>query len=104
MSFSPLPSIETIKRWVDYWRKFKGKRVRIWLKTQMKLTKDLFLSTSIEMGFSESVAGIISDVIESPFGIKLEGISSTEIETIFIPMSEIARMDFLKETSEQHTS
>jgi len=71
----------------------------------MKVTKELFSGgTSVEVGFSESVAGIISKVVESPFGIMLKGFSSTEIETIFIPMSEIARMDFLKHEEKNPTS
>ena len=57
---------------------------------------------SIELDFSENVAGVISEVIESPFGIMLKDISSTEtdaenLEMMFIPMSQITRMDFLKQ-------
>ena len=57
---------------------------------------------SIEINFSENLAGVISEVIESPFGIMLKDISSTDtdaenIEMMFIPMSQITRMDFLKQ-------
>ena len=105
MSFPSLSSFETIKKWFDYWRKFKGKRVRIWLRKGMKFTKAMMFSgDSIEMDFLKKVEGTISEVIESPFGIMLKDISSTEpeaenIEMIFFPMSEIARLDFLKKDS-----
>ena len=101
MSFDPLSSIETVKKWFDYWRKFKGKRVKIWLKKGLKFTKAMtFSGDSIEIDFPENVVGTISEVIESPFGIMLKDISSTEnIEMTFIPMLEIAKMDFLKPNS-----
>ena len=97
-----MSSLETIKKWFDYWRKFKGKRVKIWLRREIKFTKALiFTGDSIELNLPENVVGTISEVIESPFGIMLKDISSTEAETekiemTFIPMFEIAKMDFLK--------
>lgn len=108
MSIPPISYIESIKRWVDYWIKFKGKRVRIWVRKGMKFSKELpdpFKFSgggSIEIDLSENLEGTISEVIESPFGIMLKDISSTGTDTknikmIFIPMSEIARMDFLKQ-------
>lgn len=56
---------------------------------------------SIEVNFPENVIGTISEVIESPFGIMVKDISLPEseaknVEMTFIPMSEIAKMDFLK--------
>ena len=68
----------------------------------MKFTKAIILSgDSIAVDISEIVTGTISEVIESPFGIMLKDICSTEtdiknIEMIFIPMSEMTRIDFLK--------
>lgn len=97
-----MSSLEIIKKWFDYWRKFKGKRVKIWLRREIKFTKAMiFTGDSIELNLPENVVGTISEVIESPFGIMLKDISLTEaeaekIEMTFIPMSEIAKMDFLK--------
>ena len=98
MSLPPLSSLEIVKKWFDYWRKFKGKKVRIWLRRGMKFTKGLIMSSdSIEVDLLESVIGTISEIIESPFGIMLKDIASTEkIEMIFVPMSEISKIDFLK--------
>jgi len=102
MSLPSLSSLETIKKWFDYWRKFKGKRVRIWLRREIKFTKSLIMpGDSIEVNFPENVVGTISEVIESPFGIMLKDISLPEseaknVEMTFVPMSEIAKMDFLK--------
>ena len=95
MSLDPLASIETIKKWIDYWRKFKKKRVRIWFKRGIKFTKAMMFGDSLELSFPEQVVGTISEIIESPFGIMLKEIDAEKIEMIFIPMSEIAKMDFL---------
>jgi len=99
-------AVEAIKRWVTYWRKFKGKRVRIWFKRGIKLKKsmdiplsrtlDLPTGDSIEMNLLDIVEGTISDIIENPFGVMLKELSvEPKIEMMFIPMSEISRMDFL---------
>ena len=97
MSIPPISSIEIIKKWFDYWRKFKGKRVRIWLRRVAKFTKAMvWTGDSLEIGFVDSIVGTISEVIESPFGIMLKDTSSEDTEIMFIPMSEISRMDFLK--------
>jgi hypothetical protein len=58
----------------------------------------MMFGDSMEMDLLDCVVGTISEVIESPFGIMLNDISSREkIEMIFVPMSEITRMDFLKQ-------
>lgn len=143
--------VESLKKWVDYWRKFKGKGVRIWLgklgprdaahhfclqrklgeNLEHRLERDelfrnmrwsdlLWQSSQIgqirEVGICPCVEGKIIDVIDSPFGMMLGNVCfwldlelstkthqnpkvgkvSTEIESMFIPMSEIARVDFLK--------
>jgi hypothetical protein len=102
MAIPSFPSIETLKKWFDYWRKFKGKRVRIWLRRGWKLTKSIPIhaGNSIEMDFLDEIIGTISEVIESPFGIMLKDISSEVVEMTFIPMSEISKMDFLKRKQE----
>lgn len=103
MSFPSLSSLEIIKKWLDYWRKFKGKRVRIWLRRGTTLTKAMLMAgDSIKIDFLDNIVGTISEVIESPFGIMLKDTSSTmpdieNTEMIFVPMSEISRMDFLKQ-------
>lgn len=114
----PLSSVvlESIKKWVTYWRKFKRKRVRIWLSKgeihfTKKLPRILFNVISdeggtVKMSFPSKVEGTISDIVERPFGIILKDISSTESETenvemMFIPMSEISRIDFLKKEKHQ---
>jgi hypothetical protein len=130
--------IESLKNWVDYWRKFKGKKVRIWFVRkdrssigQYECSKEELVDTLKKVNpsqveeFKENklilrdldacacVDGRISDVVDSPFGIMLAEIKfwrlskpdskyehvftqpNKEIEQIFIPMSEIARIDFL---------
>ena len=95
-----MSSLEIIKKWFDYWRKFKGKRVKIWLRREIKFTKAMiFTGDSVELNLPENVVGTISEIIESPFGIMLKDISLPESEAknaqmTFIPMSEISKMDF----------
>ena len=134
--------IESLKKWVDYWRKFKGKEVRIWFitssiggqyscksddqvdkelgrrlehdKDMLRYQKMLFEPIRVLEACS-CVEGEISDVVDSPFGIMLININhwnvldpgrktevdltykepNPEIERMFIPMSEIARIDFI---------
>jgi hypothetical protein len=140
--------IESVKKWVDYWRKFKGKKVRIWFVrkdrgsiaqyscvTTEKVGKELRRRKidygEIDLNLQQyeerqdeglrileaitCVDGSISDVVDSPFGMMLADVRlwrviapepknennvtirehNREIEQIFIPMSEIARIDFL---------
>jgi hypothetical protein len=136
--------IESIKKWVDYWRKFKGKKVRVWfmgkagssishqrscwsleqvnkeVQRRLKHDKDvqyqkmLFGSMRVLEACS-CVEGEISDIVDSPFGLLLVNINywnilqperksefdltyrevNPEISQMFVPMSEIARIDFL---------
>lgn len=53
------------------------------------------------MGFSDNLIGTISEVVENPFGIMLTEICQTgentaNVEKMFIPMSEIIKMDIFK--------
>lgn len=129
--------IETVKKWVDYWRKFKGKRVRLWFaRKDSSFVGHFFCAASTgpreerrfrnlilklgsygptrEIGICPCVEGTILDVVDSPFGFMLGdvhlwhalewnqqnlivGKTSTEIESQFIPMSEVARIDFVTE-------
>jgi hypothetical protein len=105
-----LPSIETMKKWIGYWRKFKGKRVQIYLRSGFDVNyqlanplKPLNLGgeTTFKMNFSENLIGTVKEVIESPFGILLADVSvageKTElIENTFIPMSEITKLHIFK--------
>jgi hypothetical protein len=106
MSIPAIPSFETIKKWVGYWRKFKGKRVRVYLRSGVKFDyslpnplKPLTGDTAFQTVFAENFTGTISEIVESPFGIMLKDILFTtdaNIEKMFIPMSEITKMDILK--------
>ncbi len=111
----PIP-IETMKKWFDYWRKFKGKRVQIYLRSGINIDyqlanplKPLNLGgdTTINMNFSDNLIGTVTDIVESPFGILLKDVciasEKTElIEKTFIPMSEITRIHiFKKETGKE---
>ena len=110
MTSLPIPSIETMKKWFDYWRKFKARRVKIYLRSGINvnyqlsnLLRPLNLGgeTTLKMDFSDSLLGTVSDIVESPFGILLKDISvageNTElIEHMFIPMSEITKMYIFK--------
>ena len=107
-----MPSIETITKWVKYWRKFKGKRVRIFLRDGLKVTYNMpnnmfeeiikplkFGDYSIELNLVDSLTGTIDDVIENPLGILLKdliGTNTKNVDMTFIPLSEITKMDFLK--------
>jgi len=84
MSVPSLSNIETLKKWYDYWRTFKGKKVIVRIKENGKWKKKDF-------------KGTISEVIQEPLGIMLTDISSEKLEKIFLPMSEIARIGFLKQ-------
>jgi hypothetical protein len=97
---SLLPSLETITRWVNYWRKFKGKRVKIFLKSGFTnktistcSNPDNTTNASIlEELCCDTVTGTISDVVESPFGIWLKDAivpEGLDFDSAFIPMSEI---------------
>jgi len=106
MSLPSIPSFETIKKWVDYWRKFKGKRVRVYLRSGIKIDyclanplKPLTGDTAFQTVLADNFTGTITEIVESPFGIMLKDISSAtnaDIEKTFIPMSEITKMDILK--------
>ena len=131
--------IESLKKWVDYWRKFKGKKVRIWFVRidRSPHSQDTCIVTDATMrgmrmnGFGiigvntpdklrmllgvTCVDGNIADVVDSPFGIMLSDVKfwklvaskskgkrnfvateeNCEIEKVFVPMFEIARIDFL---------
>ena len=106
-----VPSIETLKKWIDYWRKFKGKRVQVYLTRGTNVNYQLANplkpfnlggETTLKTDFLENLIGTIVDVVESPFGILLKDISlagseNTEIiEGAFIPMSEITKMYIFK--------
>jgi hypothetical protein len=105
----PVPSIETIKKWIDYWRKFKGKRVRILLKSgfvsktnsQVTDSDNSTIGSALEELCPDAIAGIIEDIVENPFGILLKNVSVPEgkdVESVFIPMSEILRIYFYKKS------
>jgi hypothetical protein len=107
-----IPSIETLKKWIGYWRKFKGKRVKIFLKTGTNVSADIpnfGVGTSIQQNWSDTLIGTIQDVVESPFGIWLKDVSISqggkedekEIEGAFIPMSEIMRIYSLRKKAGQ---
>ena len=110
MSSSLIPSIETMKKWIAYWRKFKGKRVQIYLRSGINVNHQLANplkpfnlggETTLKMNFSENLIGTIVDIVESPFGILLENIcmagENTElVEQTFIPMTEITKMHIFK--------
>ena len=136
--------IESLKNWVDYWRKFKGKRVRIWFirkdggaASQFSCKSEAFVADElkrrnpgveniVDISYHARVVeactcvdGKITDVVDSPFGIMLTLIifwkffgsesrkkpelviseGGEEIVAMFIPMSEIARIDFLSSRS-----
>lgn len=59
----------------------KGKRVRIWLIRGMRYTKKLIpFNDSLETNLLEIVEGVISEIIESPFGIMLKDLSLSDSE------------------------
>jgi len=106
--YVPIPSFESIKKWFDYWKKFKGRQVRIWpIRGIMRFTKTLSRTNDfIETDCLQSIEGVISEIIESPFGIMLKDLSLSDpdgknIETVFIPMSEIAKIEFFKQRKEK---
>jgi hypothetical protein len=110
MSYSLLPSVETIKRWMDYWRKFKGKRVRVFLKSgfttkassQIVDSDNSTMSSALEELCYDTLTGTISDIVESPFGIWLTDVivpEGNDFDGVFIPMPEILRMYSYKKSS-----
>ena len=84
MSIPSLSSIESLKKWYDYWRQFKGKKVIVLIKEKDGWKKKAF-------------KGTISEVIQEPLGIMLTDISSEKFEKIFLPMGEITRIGFYKQ-------
>jgi hypothetical protein len=115
MSGIPIPSVETIKKWIGYWRKFRGKRVKIFLKSGTKSRMDFGygedsqpfildlrnydIKSTYEKQHLDVLFGTIEDVVESPFGVWLKDVSvsdETDIERVFIPMSEITRIYFFR--------
>ena len=110
-----IPSIKTMKKWIDYWRKFKGKRVQIYLRSGINVNHQLSNplkpfnlggETTLKMNFLENLIGTIVEIVESPFGILLRDISlagekTDIIENVFIPMSEITKMYVFKKEAGQ---
>ena len=113
MASSLIPSVETIKRWLDYWRRFKGKRVKIFLKSGLKANLQIGNTfgiteskTTLEREFIETLSGIIEDIVENPFGIWLKDVSipeEKEVDRAFIPMSDIVRIYSFKKETEQES-
>jgi hypothetical protein len=115
LTFPFAPSIETLKKWFDYWRKFKGKRVQIYLKSGIDANLQLLNplkplniggDISVKTAFLENLIGTIDDVVENPFGILLKDVSLVTEETenvggAFIPMSEITKIYFFKKEAGQ---
>jgi hypothetical protein len=117
MASIPIPSFETMKKWFDYWRKFKGKRIQIYMKGVLDVShqcanplKTLGLNgggeTTYKMNVLENLIGTVADVVESPFGIMLKdvciaGEETAIIDRIFIPMSEITKMYIFKKEAGQ---
>jgi hypothetical protein len=117
MSDLPVYALETVKRWVTYWRKFKGKRVQIYLRHGLKLSHQsgsplriLGLNvddkTIAELNLFENLIGTVADIVESPFGILLEdvciaGEETKLIDSTFIPMSQITKMHIFKKEAGQ---
>ena len=107
-NLTPFPSLSTVKRWIEYWLKFKGKRVRVYLRSGINLSHELAnplkslnlgSNTIFKMDLPENLTGTIIEVVENPFGILLKDVSipeDKEVEGAFIPMSEISKMYVLK--------
>jgi len=103
------PSFETIAKWVKYWHKFKGKRVKVFLRTGLgATTNSQFVGRGKQQPQEQSydtVTGTIEDVVESPLGILLSDVSMVEeeeVEAVFIPLLEILRIYSFRETGTEY--
>jgi len=67
----------------DFWKKFKGKRVRVYLR-------------------NESFTGILNAVVENPTGILLTGVSVSgekDVEVVFVPLSAVTKIYVFKKSA-----
>ena len=95
--------METVKKWIQHWTKFKGKLARVWFRKveyesvmraciASRRPSKLVLKRT-ERGFAiekkpiklrkveiiESIEGKISDIVENPFGIILDDVKMWQL-------------------------
>ena len=91
----PVPSWDNLKRWIDFWTKFKGKKVRVWFSGEpvrfctpegggtagiLRLPDRPVTDPMLRrLGASPTVEGTISSIVEQPLGIMLEDVILWEI-------------------------
>jgi hypothetical protein len=106
---------------VDYWRAFKGGKVRVWFSRDVARfcytrTNAPGLGEIMEKGASPMAEGILVEVVESPFGLMLKDVAlwetdklqrqfqaqatdapkpEVDIKQMFVPMTAVSRIDFL---------
>lgn len=111
----PVPSWKDIKKWVAYWRKFKGKKVRIWFdeytakfcvpphieqrwRNLRELNPSISKALPRKLATMSCVDGIIDDVIDSPIGILVKDVivwrkkEKLGEETVVTEITDIKKM------------
>ena len=82
----PVPSLADIKKWIGFWKKYKGKRVRVYLK-------------------DENFTGILNAMVENPTGIFLINVSipsEKDVEAVFVPLIAVTKIYIFKKPSRAH--
>jgi len=67
---------------IDFWKKFKGKRVRVYLR-------------------GENFTGILNAVLENPSGILLTNVSipdEKDVEVVFVPLIAVTKVYLFKKS------
>ena len=82
----PIPQLADIKKWIGFWKKYKGKRVRVYLR-------------------NENFIGILSAIVENPSGIFLTDVSipsEQDVEVVFVPLTAVTKIYIFKKASRTH--
>ena len=82
----PIPSVADIRKWIGFWKKYKGKRVKVYLR-------------------NENIIGVLSAIVENPSGIFLTDVSipsEQNVEVVFVPLIAITKIYIFKKASRTH--
>ena len=79
----PIPNVASIKKMIDFYKKFKGKRVKVYLRR-------------------ENFTGILNAVVENPSGIILKDVSTSDekdVEAVFVPLIAVTKIYVFKKAN-----
>ena len=82
----PIPSVADIRKWIGFWKKYKGKKVKVYLK-------------------NENFIGVLSAIVDNPSGLFLTDVSipsEQNVEVVFVPLIAVTKIYIFKKASRTH--